>query len=157
MPSERKPRDLPGMVIAVLFIGLGAWILVQTESLSPLGSVFPRTIAIALIVFSLLLIGLNLLRPRAAASGAVPGMPESTPRRLFLVAIMVGWALLLPVIGFFVSSLAAFGALLIVAEYERWTARRAIVYAVVAVGLVAAFYFLLRDVLLIPVPRGLLF
>ena len=77
MPGDRKPRDLPGMIMAVLFIGIGAWILLEAQQLSALGSVFPRTIAIALILFSLALLGLNLLRPRHASvsAGAVQVAP----------------------------------------------------------------------------------
>lgn len=158
LPSEEpKTRDLPGMVIAVLFIGVGAWILLEAQHLSALGSVFPRTIAIALILFSLVLLGMNFRRPRAVAASAGTDDRESTPRRMLLVAIMVGWSLLMPVIGFFVSSLAAFVALLVVAEYERWSMRHGVLYGMTAVVVVAAFYFLLRDVLLIPVPKGLLF
>lgn len=157
MSGERKTRDLPGMIMAVLFIGVGAWILLEARHLSTLGSVFPRTIAIALILFSLVLLGMNLRRARPAAASAGTDSRESTPRRLLLVAIMVGWSLLMPVVGFFVSSLAAFVALLVVAEYERWSMRHAVLYGLTAVLVVAGFYFLLRDVLLIPVPRGLLF
>jgi hypothetical protein len=157
MPADQKPRDLSGMVMAVLFIGVGAWILLESRHLSALGSVFPSTIAIALILFSLILLGMNLRRPRAAAAPAGADERESTPRRLLLVAIMIGWSLLMPVVGFFVSSLIAFVALLVVAEYERWSMRHAVLYGMTAVVVVAAFYFLMRDILLIPVPRGQLF
>jgi hypothetical protein len=156
-PVAGKTRDLPGMVLAVLFIGVGAWVLLEARDLSALGSVFPRTIAVALILLSLLLIGQNLRRPRAVQAQSGPAGAGSTPRRLALVAVMAGWSVLLPAIGFFVSSIAAFIALLLIAEYERWTARRMIAYGAIALLVVAAFYVLLRDVLLIPLPRGLLF
>jgi hypothetical protein len=157
MPNDQKPRDLAGMVMSVLFIGIGAWILLESQSLSALGSVFPRTIAIVLILLSLLLLAMNLRRARHAPAPAAAGSRESTPRRLSLVAVMVGWSLLMPVIGFFVSGVLAFAALLVVAEYERWTMRHAVIYGLTAVVTVAGFYFLMRDILLIPVPRGMLF
>src|SRR3546814_14809863 len=122
----QKPRDLSGMVMAVLFIGVGAWILLEARHLSAPGSVFPRTIAIALILFSLILLGMNLRRPRHASASAEADERESTPRRLLLVAIMIGWSLLMPVVGFFVSTLIAFVAPLVVAEYERWSKRKAV-------------------------------
>src|SRR3546814_18634337 len=108
MPADQKPRDLSGMVIAVLFIGVGAWILLEAQHLSALGSVFPRTIAIALILFSLVLLGMNFRRPRAAAASAGTDDRESTPRRMLLVATMDGLWLLMPVIGFFFSTSAPF-------------------------------------------------
>lgn len=157
MPNEAKPRDVPGMVLALAFIAVGAWVLMQSQDLSPLGSVFPRTIAVALIVFSLMLIVQNLRRPRASSAASESATTESTPRRLGLIGIMGAWALLLPILGFFVSSILGFAGLLAVAQYERWTIRLAAAYGATALAIVTAFYFLMRDVLLIPVPKGLFF
>lgn len=157
MRSESKVRDGPGIVLAVGFIALGAWVILETGNLSPLGSVFPRTIGIALILFSLVSLVASLRSVPAGDEQAERKAPESTPRRLGLVAVMGAWGLLIPVVGFFVTSLLAFGALLVISEYEHWTARRAALYAVTMVVIVAAFYYLMQEILLIPVPKGLLF
>lgn len=157
MQTESKRRDVPGVILAIGFIALGAWFILQTGDLSPLGSVFPRAIGVALILFSLVFVVANLMSAQAGENHAEGAAPESTPRRLGLVAVMGIWGLLLPVVGFFVTSLVAFVALLVVAEYEGWTARRAAIYAATAVVVVAAFYYLMRELLLIPLPNGLLF
>jgi hypothetical protein len=48
-------------------------------------------------------------------------------------------------------------ALLVLAEYDRWTLRRASIYGAITVFIVVAVYFLMENALLIPVPSGLLF
>jgi hypothetical protein len=55
------------------------------------------------------------------------------------------------------SSTAAFFLLLFIAEYGRWTLRRALVQGGIGVAIVALSYVLMRDVLLIPVPDARLF
>lgn len=165
-PTAGRPRrrDWPGMIGAILFILLGLWVLQQSRSMTAMGSVFPVAIAIAMIVFSIALLIANL-RPRMAVreGAAVPeetiraGTAESTPRRLALVGVLVAWALLLPVIGFLVTSLVAFLAVLVIANYDNWTARRAIGFIAGSAVVVVAFYLLLVEVLQVPMPAGLLF
>jgi hypothetical protein len=159
-----RRRDWPGMIAAVVFILLGLWVLQQSRSMTAMGSVFPTAIAIAMIVFSIALLITNLRPRKSVRDGATvpeeairPGTAESTPRRLALVGILVAWALLLPVIGFLVTSLVAFLAILVTANYDSWTARRAIGFIAGSVVVVAAFYLLLVEVLQVPMPAGLLF
>jgi putative tricarboxylic transport membrane protein len=70
---------------------------------------------------------------------------------------MLLWALLMSRTGFVLSSIAAFFLLLFIAEYDRWTLRRALVQGGVGMAIVALSYILMRDVLLIPVPESRLF
>lgn len=163
-PSRSGRRDWPGMIMAILFILLGLWVLQQSHAMSAMGSIFPRAIAIAMIVFSIGLLIVNLWRTRGARGGTtvpdetVPaGTAESTPRRLALVGLLVAWALLLPVIGFLVTSIIAFLGILVVANYDSWTLKRMVVYAAISAVTVLAFYLLLVQVLLVPMPVGLLF
>ena len=186
-----KHRDIPSIVLAALFAGLGAWVLSETAAMSALGSVFPRAIAIAMIVLSLALVVQQLRRPprpAAALAAAVvqllrterlapetdaetpaprrvarpaaerpPASQGSTARRLALAAVMAAWALLMPVVGFFVTGVLAFLVLLAVANYDRWTWRRLAVQSAVGVAVVTGFYLLFVKVLLVPVPAGWLF
>ena len=131
LPVAEKTRDVPGMALAALFIALGAWVIQQTGQMSPLGSVFPRTIAAVMIACSLLLILDNLRRPAAKKAKAKKGSAESTPRRAGLVAVMAGWSFLIAFLGFLFSSMVAFVLLLMLAEYDRWTMRRALTYGVI--------------------------
>lgn len=153
---ERKTRDLPGMIFASLFVAMGAWVILESRQMSALGSVFPVTIAAAMTVCSLILIVDNLMRSGAEAFRSL-GDGLSTPRRLGLAAVMLLWALLMSRTGFVLSSIAAFFLLLFIAEYDRWTLRRALVQGGIGVAIVALSYVLMRDVLLIPVPDARLF
>ena len=59
-------RDTGGMVVAVVFILLAALSLWDTTTMADADSyVFPRAIAIAMIVLSIMLIVWNLVRPSA--------------------------------------------------------------------------------------------
>ena len=74
------------------------------------------------------------------------------------VLVVLGfWTIAIPFLGFFVTSLIAFWALIAVANYDRIPIRTAVVYAVCGAIIVAGFYFLMSDVLLIRMPRGILF
>lgn len=135
------------------FILLGILTLSGTGDMSPLGSVFPRTIASAMIAFSAMQIVWAWLRPPTKE----PVRAGSTRRRLLLVAIMLVWALALQTIGFFVTSVAASLLLLVVANYDRWTVARALGYVVGTLAVVGGLYALFAFGLEVPLPRGILF
>lgn len=163
MARLRKPHDLPGVVVAALFIALGVVLIRQTGSLSPMGSVFPITIAVAMIVFSALLIVRNVVIGARAAPAGAPEEPEAEdlrrtmPRRIAFFAAMALWIAALPVVGFFVTSLAGFFVVMAIALHERMPLREAVLMVVMGVIVVSGFYTVMREVLLIPMPRGLLF
>ncbi|NNG05249.1 MAG: hypothetical protein HKM95_14290 [Inquilinus sp.] len=152
-----KYRDYPSIGLAVLFALLGVWVLFETTAMTAFGSIFPRAIAIAMIVLSMALVVQQLRRPRRPGPGRPSSGPESTPRRVALAAVMAAWALSMPVVGFFVTSLLAFLVLLAVANYDGWTPRRMLLYGASGVVVVAGFYLLFVKALLVPVPSGWLF
>lgn len=155
--ADRQDRDYPSIGLAILFVLLGGWVLMQTGEMTALGSIFPRAIAIAMIVLSLALIVQQLRRPVRPAQDRPPAPDGSAGRRAALVAVMAAWVLLMPLVGFFVTSLLAFLALLAVANYDGWTARRLALYGAAGLAVVAGFYLLFVKVLLVPVPAGWLF
>ena len=63
----------------------------------------------------------------------------------------------MPYVGFAVSGLVAFVAIMWFAMYDRWTRFRLIVYPLVGVGIVIGFYTIFAKVLLVPLPTGTLF
>jgi hypothetical protein len=85
----------------------------------------------------------------------MPG--ASTPRRVALVAAMLISTALMPYLGFLISGVAAFAAIMLIAMYDPWTRYRKIVYPLVCVGVVVGFYTMFAKVLLVPLPAGLLF
>ena len=100
---EHSKRDVTNLISAAGVILLGIYALWGTRAMSPLGSVFPRTIGSAMIAFSAIYIVWGWLKPHPG----VQPTSGSTLRRLLLVVIMLLWALLLHHIGFLVTSVAA--------------------------------------------------
>jgi putative tricarboxylic transport membrane protein len=154
---KQSVRDTPAIVFGIAFVGIAAFVVQESWQLSTLGSVFPITIATALILLSLSMIGVNLRLPSGKSVATGAESMKSTPRRIGLAGVMIAWSMLMPVVGFIVTSLGSMAALLVFAEYDRWTLRRASIYGAITVSIVIAIYFLMENALLIPVPIGLLF
>ncbi|GGK37959.1 tripartite tricarboxylate transporter TctB family protein [Salinarimonas ramus] len=153
-PGARSRGDLGTIVLCVLFVALGIWMLAGSMAMSPLGAVFPRVIAGVMIASALAILALRALG-RASPPAAVE--TGSTPRRLLLCLALVAWAGLMPRLGFFTTSIVGFLAVLAIAEYDRWTPKRTAAYVAAALAMVGGFYLLFVEVLLVPVPRGVLF
>ncbi len=154
--NTTQGRDTAGMVMACLFILLAAASLWDTTSMMDSDSyVFPRAIAIAMIVFCLILIVWNLLKPVAEKKEAISD--ASVIRRMLLVGVMLISCIFMPWLGFFVSGFATFFLLMVVSMYDEWTSKRKLVYPLIAVSVVAGFYTLFSKFLLVPLPVGLLF
>lgn len=152
MRDRPVARDLPGLIGCLLTIGAGVAALAYSTEFSPLGSVFPRAIAGVMIALAAWYIVLTLMgRTQRAEFG-----PGSTVRRLGVVVVMLAWAFALSHIGFLASSIAAFVALLIIANHDRWTARSILVYGVAGAVILGLIYGLFRFALLVPLPTGLL-
>lgn len=155
--AEVKTRDLPSIAIASVFTALGVWIYSMAGGMSPLGSVFPRTISAVLVVFSLVLIIQHLRRPATRAGGERGTFDTGARRRTALGVVMVGWVLLMPEIGFLATSLTAFGIIMLIADYDRPAARTWVVWAAAGFAICTAFWWLMANVLLLRMPAGLLF
>ena len=159
MTSSQKPirtGDTGGTVICCIFIILAAVSLWDTTHMLDSDSyVFPRAIAIALIVFSISLIVWNLAHPDIAQQQRPQN--ESTVRRMLLIIIMLLSCFSMPWLGFLISGVITFALLMVVAMYHEWDARKRIIYPLIAVAIVVGFYTLFSRVLQVPLPTGLLF
>jgi len=149
-------RDTSSIVMCCLFIVIAAVSLWDTTHMLDSDSyVFPRAIAIAMIIFSITLIAWNVVKPRKAADETVP--EASTLRRVCLVAVMLGSCFLMPFLGFLIPGIATFVALMWIAMYDVWTPKRMILYPLIAVVIVFGFYTLFGNLLQVPLPVGTLF
>ncbi len=63
--NENPRRDIPGIAGSAVFIVVGVLAFWGARDFSPLGSVFPRTMAVAMVVFAAAYIAMALLRPSA--------------------------------------------------------------------------------------------
>lgn len=152
--TEHSRRDIASLVSALGFIVVGALALYHTKDMSPLGSVFPRTIGSAMILFSVIYIAWRWFKPHPG--GEVVG-GGSNLRRALLAVIMLAWALLLARLGFLATSLAAALLALAVANYDRWTPVRGAAYVASTLAIVFGLYAVFRYGLLVPLPTGALF
>lgn len=152
MPTDNKPqRDVGGMVIAAILILLGCVAWWDTMGYADADSfVFPRTVGSAMIVFCLILIVFNLVKPVAPQDN----QPGSVARRVGLVLAMLIAAGLMPFAGFLLSGLVSFLCILALAMYDPWTRQRLLVYPLVGTAVVLGFHFLFLKVFLVPLPVG---
>ena len=153
---EGTQRDTGGMVTAAVFILVAVVALWDTTNMVDADSyVFPRTVAISMIVFCMLLIVWNLVRPMPM-NREMPAPGASTVRRIGLVAAMLVSTALMPWLGFLLSGFAAFLSIMMIAMYDPWTRFRILVYPLVCAAFVIGFYFLFAQLLLVPLPVGAL-
>lgn len=149
-------RDMASIVMACLFIVLGVVALWDTTNMMDSdSSVFPRAIAIVMILLSLALIVWKLIYPAATKNGA--DERASTLRRIVLVGVMLLSCGLMPWLGFLISGIATYLLLMLVAMYDTWTPLKKIIYPVIAVAVVLGFYGLFAHLLQVPLPTGALF
>lgn len=152
--SDPRPRPhYAGIVGAACAIVLGALALWHSREFSPLGSVFPRTMAVLMITLSVAYIAMTLLRPRVTE----PQPAGSAWRRGALMVVFVAWSLLLDKVGFLATSIVAFVAILVIANYDRWTPRMAVTYGLVGAAVLGGLYAIFRFGLQVPMPQGILF
>lgn len=152
MSTTNNAYDLRGIIGAALFIVVGALAIYYSGEFSPLGSVFPRTIAAAMILLSVMYIVTALLWRKAPETPA----PSSNIRRILLAIAMLAWALLLEPLGFLSTSVLCYAAILVVANYDRWTPRSALTYTAVGICILGGLYGIFRFVLQVPFPSGIL-
>ncbi|MDZ5695922.1 tripartite tricarboxylate transporter TctB family protein [Chelativorans sp. M5D2P16] len=159
-PAVRGGRDWAGAAGSVLFAAVGVYVFLTSFAMSPMAAMFPRTIGAAMAVLSVLQVVASLTgrsgRSLEAGDG-VRAQADGLGRRLSLVAIMVGWAFLFPVIGIFVTSFLACIGLMFTGTFGRPTSLRLSIYLAVVFVMVVFFYLLMSNVLNIPMPRGLTF
>ena len=151
---QTETRDTGGMAAAVVFILLGAIALYDTAGYADIDSaVFPRTVAIGLVLSSIGYLVYALVRgPRTLREKG-----GSTPRRVALVAAMLLSVIAMPWIGFLAAGVIAFLCLIVVAMHYPWTKQKMLLYPVVGIAIVGAFFVLFRYGLQVPLPEARLF
>lgn len=147
-----RGRDIGGGIISLILIVVGAVVLYDTTGYGDADSAaFPRTVAIVLMIVS----AITALRSFLAQQGdpeRPPPTPGSWPRRILLPAVMLVSVIGMRYLGFLPAMLVMFAGLLLVANHNGWTARRAIIYGVSGIGVVIIFHVLFRYWLKVPLP-----
>ena len=156
IPTENLKHDTAGTIIAAVLILIGAVAWWDTTTMGdPDSYVFPRAVITTMVAFCLALIVFNLIKPVAKEENG--GDTGSSPRRIFLVVVMLVGAGVMPFLGFIISGLMVFVALTWTAMYDSWTRSRLTVYPISGVAIVVGFYLLFSELLLVPLPTGMFF
>lgn len=153
-----RPRATPAaMARDLMAIGVMALValvaLIQTGSLNPEAAVFPRTIAIGMLVLCMGA-ALNTLVTRHVTEDRSPG---STPRRVGVPIAMGLAVVLVPVLGFAAAGVVMALLLMLLSQYHRLSTRGWVALAGSVVAIVVAFSLIFREVLSVPLPGGALF
>lgn len=157
-----RTRDIGGMVMSAIFILAGVAALWDTTRMLDRDSyVYPRAVAVLMIIFCLVYIGRQLILPPKQLTESLEAEATqrggSAMRRIGLVATLFGCAFIMPYVGFLISGAAAFAVMMLVAMYDPWNRFRVVVYPVVAAALVLGFYFMFKSAFLVPLPEATLF
>lgn len=145
--------DRSGLAVALGAAALGSYVLWEAQFFSPLGSVFPRFVAVVLLVSAAILALVVLVhyqRPAKEAGG-------SNARRVALALALMAWVALIPLFGFQIASLLGFAIVGVVAKYDRWSMRGWSVFALTTVVAVMVFCYVFLLFLNVPLPAGALF
>lgn len=149
--NNATPRiDRAGITICALLFILGAVIIYDAQSFSTLGAVFPRTIAVILMIFCALYVAAAWRRPQVIP----PAEPGSTFRRSALFAIMMVWALTLHAVGFLTTSVVAYILITLLSNYSPWPTKKIVNRLVAGVLILGGFYILFKNFLYVPLPAG---
>jgi len=153
----KKNQNYGELVLPGLFILIAVIALWDTTNMMDSDSyVFPRAIAIAMIILNLLLIARKLLnltndKEQTRTVGA------STFRRVALIIGMLISCMIMPYLGFLLSGIITFIFLMIISMYDEWTIKNKIIYPSTALITVIGFYLLFSKILLVPLPTGVFF
>lgn len=149
-----RSRSIGGAVIAFLLIALGALVIIDTRGYGDADSaVFPRAVAIAMILVCTLILVRAVIRSRVHKSDSrEPPARGSWLRRILLPVIMLSSASMMKAAGFVPAMLVMFAGVLLVANYDTMTLRRALIYTISGIAVVVGFYLVFRYWLLVPLP-----
>lgn len=140
-------------ISSVIILGICIYFFIEARSFSPLSGLFPKVVIIILGAMSLLLFIATFLRRDNGSvfdSASFRHIPS-----LISLLLMVCWGILIPVVGFLVTSLVIFP--LITVYLDRTAgARKKLGRIALVEGVTLAFFLFFTQVLYVPFPRGFL-
>ncbi|ADZ89653.1 tripartite tricarboxylate transporter permease [Marinomonas mediterranea] len=143
------------IVMTGLVMVVGGVLLTQMGGMSPLGSVFPSYILYAMLGIAALLLVKSLKSSSETKFSELCVVPNG--RQLGVIVVVGGWTLSMSTLGFALSSLLAFTLIMLIANFDKPKMIPMLKNVSVSVVIVGAFYLLMKEVLLLRMPEGLLF
>jgi putative tricarboxylic transport membrane protein len=147
--SKDRQADLSTSLVALTLAGIAAVAVWQAREFSTFGSIFPIVIGITLFFSSL---GVFVRALKYGAPAKEQRSASGIRNSLTLIAILIAWAATLEWIGFLVTSWFAFVGLALLANGDKPTLRRTIVYCVVGCVVIGGVYLLFQHLLNVRLP-----
>jgi hypothetical protein len=140
--------------VTSLFLLAACGILwVQTRPYSNLASLFPRVVIVALAVLSAVLLAKSWIKPERKR------LFQGVTKRYvgITVGVIALWVGLITSLGFYLSSILFFNLMVwLVSRKKRSLSSVAFSFVVVA-AIVTFFHLVFREILLVPLPKGMLY
>lgn len=140
-------------IASLLLLAICAFLFIEAKKFSPLSALFPRVVLGILAALSLLLFFLSFLRKKDG--GAFDAAAFRHVPTLLSLAMMVVWGLLIPVVGFLVTSVVFFTAMTLYLD-RKATVRKRLGRAGITVTVTVVFWLFFTKVLYVPFPQGIL-
>lgn len=144
-PGPAVVRDFFGLAI---FGGVGIMAIVMTGSLNQQAAVFPRTIAIAMVV----IVGLAMIRLLFTRHVTEIAAEGSIVRMAAVPVIMLATVGLIPLVGFTLAAVFLGLALIIPAQHDAFTPRGKVILVASIAVLVVGVSYVFSNVLGVPLP-----
>ncbi len=142
-------KDIGSLIVASFFIFVAVMTFYDTTQYSDLDSkVFPRACATVLLIFSVLTIVWEFMKP-SRSEGFGNGYWW---RRIVLVLAMLIACMAMPYITFLPAGMIAFAGGLVAAMHDRWSRRTLLLYWGSGLVIIIAFYAIFHYVLHVPLP-----
>ncbi len=152
----RRPGALSqrsrNLLSSAILLTVGLYWFLEGGTYGPLSRLYPRVLAAIVVVLALLLGGLTLAGNGPVIRIARGDAAERHRRSGTLIAAMVIWTLLIPVVGLLPASVVGVVAMGVITFRAHAGTLRAIIIALAAV---LAFYFLFQQLLNVYFPMGL--
>jgi putative tricarboxylic transport membrane protein len=149
---DREPASAPAvfrdLAALVLFGGAALVVITQSAGLNSYAAVFPRTIAVAMVVF----VGFSVVKlflTRHVTEVVVEG---SVVRMIALPLIMLAAVFLIPLLGFMITAVLLGLALIVPAQHDKFTPKGWAYLIIGLAGTITAFTLLFSEVLGVPLP-----
>ena len=157
--KEKNATDTGGIAVSIILIVVGVLAIWDTTNMVDADSfIFPRAVAIPMIVCCGLLIVLQWLNPHITSSGEQETSDGSSRKRLVLVGLLIAGCLAIVPLGFLLSSSLMFLAMMLLSiDYANLNYPKMIGLTSAAVLIVLGFYFVFAKLLQVPLPAAQIF
>jgi len=154
-PKVRKRRKTlnSDRLTAIFLLIICGVLWYEVLPYSMLASFFPKIVIGVLALLSVILL------VRSSIKGEKKWLFRDIDKKyiIFAVAVIAVWIGMIPVLGFFVSSIVFFNVLVWLMGSKKKSLPSIALSFVVVGCIVSIFYFIFKEILLVPLPQGILF